>query len=95
MAYNEDQLHAIEIWNDVDDSMNFPSFISFTLEETEIIQTTYADIQTYADENYTMFKVGGKSYEQDFKAFQDTLYSMGLQDVIDCYQAAYERYMDR
>ena len=95
VAYDDDQLSALEIWNDFDASMNYPSFISFTAEETEIIQTTFADIQTYADENYTMFKVGQKSYDQDFKAFQDTLYSMGLQDVIDCYQAAYDRYQER
>lgn len=95
VAYSEDQLSAIDTWNDFDTSMNYPTFISFTPEESQIIQTTYADIQTYADENYTMFKVGEKSYEQDFKAFQDTLYSMGLQDVIDCYQAAYDRYQER
>ena len=95
VAYNDDQLGALEIWNEVDSSMNYPSFISFTPEESEIVQTTFADIQTYADENYTMFKVGEKSYEADFAAFQDTLYSMGLQDVIDCYQAAYDRYMSR
>lgn len=95
VAYDEDQLNALEIWNELDNSMNYPAFISFTAEETETIQTTYADIQTYADENYTMFKVGEKSYDSDFAAFQETLYSMGLQDVIDCYQAAYDRYMSR
>lgn len=95
VAYTDDQLNAIEIWNEFDTSGNYPRFISFTEEESAIIQTTYADIQTYADENYTMFKVGEKSYDADFEIFVDTLYGMGLQDVIDCYQAAYDRYMSR
>lgn len=94
-TYDEDQLNALEIWNDFDNSMNYPAFVSFTEEETEVIQSTFADIQTFVDENYTMFKVGEKSYDADFAAFKQTVFDMGMQDVIDCYQAAYDRYMAR
>lgn len=95
VTYDEDQLNALEIWNDFDNSMNYPAFVSFTEEETEVIQSTFADIQTFVDENYTMFKVGEKSYDADFAAFKQTVFDMGMQNVIDCYQAAYDRYMAR
>ena len=95
VAYNDDQLEALDVWNQTDDSQNFPSYASFTSEESEIIKSTYTDIQTYMDENYTMFLIGEKSYESDFDSFVDTLYSMGLQDVIDVYQTVYDRYMAR
>ena len=94
-AYTEDQLNAIEIWNETDDSLNFPSFISFTVEEQETISGIFADIETYVDEQYTMFLIGSLNYEDDFEDFVNTLYDMGLQDVIDVYQDAYDRYMAR
>lgn len=94
-AYNEDQLNALEVWNEFDQSTNFPSFTSFTEEENEVIRTTFADIDTYVEEHYTKFQTCDLSYENDFQGFVDTLYDMGLQDVIDVYQAAYDRYMAR
>lgn len=94
-AYTDDQLKAIEIWNVFDDSANYPSFASFTEQETEIISTVFTDIDTYVDEHYPQFQNGEKHFDSDFTAYVDTLYGMGLQDVIDVYQAAYDRYMAR
>ena len=95
VAYNDDQLEALDIWNQTDGSQNYPQFATFTPEESEIIKTTYADIQTYADEAYTKFLVGESTYENDFQAFVDQLEAMGIQEVIDVYQAAYDRYQAR
>ena len=94
-AYNEDQLNALSIWNEFDSSTDYPQFVTFTTEEQEIIKTTFADIQTYVDENFTQFKVCEKTYDNDFEAFVQQVYDMGMQDVLDVYQAAYDRYCQR
>ena len=38
---------------------------------------------------------GEMDIDQDYGTFVDTVYSMGLQDCIDCYQAALTRYNAR
>lgn len=94
-SYTDDQLAALDIWNDFDKSTDYPTQITFTEDETEVINTVYTDIQTYVDEQYARFQIGELTYENDFADFVATLESMGIQEVVDVYQAAYERYVAR
>lgn len=94
--YIEDQLNAIEIWNNSNDGLyNMPkSGVNLTIDESEEYNTLYSDIETYMDENIVKFIVGDKPLDE-FDAFVDTLVEMGIDDCTAIYQAAYDRYMSK
>ena len=92
--YIEDQLNAIEVWNNSNDGLyNMPKAgVNLTIDESEEYNTLYSDIETYMDENIIKFVVGDKDLAE-FDAFVDTLIEMGVEDCTAIYQAAYDRYM--
>lgn len=94
--YIEDQLNAIEIWNNSNDGLyNMPKAgVNLTIDESEEYNTLYSDIETYMDENIVKFIVGDKPLDE-FDAFVDTLIEMGVNDCTAIYQAAYDRYMSK
>ena len=69
----------------------FPT-LAFTGEEQGIINEKYTEIETYMNEMVDKFIMGTESLDQ-FDAYVAKMESMGLQDVIAVYQAAYDRYM--
>lgn len=93
-SYSDTQLAAMEIWNRVDSSMGYPAYATFTTEESAIISEFYTDVKTIVDEQQPKFIMGEMSMD-DYDRFVDTLMSAGLDQVIECYQASYERYMSR
>ena len=92
--YNEDQRNSIAVWNEATDGLyNMPKIgMNMTADETEEYNAVYSDIDTYLDENISKFIVGDKSLDE-FDAFVDTLYEMGIQECIDITQGAYDRYL--
>jgi putative aldouronate transport system substrate-binding protein len=69
----------------------YPS-VTFTIEETEIINDKLPDIQTYVSEtSANWLKNGG--IDEEWDAYKEQLDQMGLQDVIKCWQDAYDRYV--
>lgn len=82
---------AIETWADVDTSMIVPSALSFTAEETEKISTVYAQIKTYVDERIDKIIMGQESVDI-LENVRAEITKMGIQDIIDIYQAAYDRF---
>ena len=67
--------------------------LSLTAEETEATGVL-GDINTYVGEMCVKFIIGQESLD-NFDAYVEKLYEMGLQDAIDANQAAYERYLAR
>jgi len=63
-----------------------------TQEEQDTYNDCWVDIQTKVHEMSAAFITGQADLEKDWDTFVDDLYSMGLQDVIDVYQAALDRY---
>ena len=68
----------------------WPSF-NFTLEESEVMSTIGADIQNYVQEAEAQFITGKMSFN-DWGKYVDTLKKMGLDQYMQIYKAAYERY---
>lgn len=86
------QLEAVDIWSSPATNLSITESLTLTLEESKV-HTKETDINTMIDE-YTINYITG----QDVKPFDEyvqDLYSFGLQDVIDVYQAAYNRYLAR
>lgn len=88
------QLEAYEVWHSGADGAYLMSSVTLTTEESDQITSKYNDIETYVDENIAKFIVGDKSMDE-FDDFVETLYDMGIQECIDVYQQAYDRYLER
>ncbi len=69
----------------------FPSMY-LTVEETERISVLETDIKAYVDQCYAKWIVNG-GIEKEWDAYLDKLNKMGLQEYIDIYTNAYERYL--
>lgn len=92
--YIPDQLDAIDIWNNSNDGLyNMPKTgVNLSVDESEQYYALYSDIDTYLDENIVKFVVGDQSLDQ-FDQFAETLKTMGIDQCIEIYQAAYDRYL--
>ena len=93
--YIQDQLDAIEVWNNSNDGLyNMPrTGVNLTVDESEEYNALYTDIETYMDENIVKFVVGDKPLDE-FDAYVDTMIQMGIEDCIAIEQAAYDRYVN-
>lgn len=92
----QQQLEAREIWSDhVESLYDLPKALTLTAEESELFSKNMADIASYTSESILKMLTGEMDIDQDYGSFVDTIYSMGLQDCIDCYQAALTRYNAR
>lgn len=92
-----DQTHAVkDIWNSehYDDAWLIPSTASLTTEESEEVASKCTDIATYAAEKMATFITGETSFDE-WDSFVQNLKNMGLQDIIDVYQASVDRYNER
>lgn len=92
----QQQLEAREIWSDhVESRYDLPKALTLTAEESELFSKNMADIASYTSESILKMLTGEMDIDQDYGTFVDTIYSMGLQNCIDCYQAALTRYNAR
>ena len=66
-----------------------------TTDETAKYVSIESDLSTYLDSRILEFITGSADVDGEWDAFVDTLYSMGLQDMIDLKQDAYDRAVER
>lgn len=77
-----------------DNAYVFPSGVSYTAEQTAELAKYGADVGTYVEENYMAFVDGSKPLS-DWQNYVDGLYAIGVQNIIDIRQAAYDAYMSK
>ena len=84
----------IDVWGTADNDHSLPPF-SLTTDETEIYATFSPDINTYLYEAIIKFIIGDMDINNDaeWQAYVDKLNALGVPDVIDAYQSAYDRYL--
>lgn len=66
--------------------------VTLTAEENEISSQYLTALMTYVDEEGMKFVTGDRDIST-YDEFLKTMYTMGLQEVLDVWQAAYDRYM--
>ena len=66
----------------------------FTEDQQKILSDKFTPIKTYADETISKI-IAGKVPESEITAYFDTIKKMGIQDVIDVYQDAYNNYLTK
>ncbi len=93
---SEESMEGMATWqNSSDAAWVLPTYgISLTAEESEEYASPYNDIKTYVEENVPLFIRGDRSLDT-WDSFVEEIYSFGLQDCIDIYQAALDRYNAR
>ena len=92
----EQQLEAREIWSqNVESLYDLPRALSLTANESEIFSKNMADVASYTSESILKMLTGEMDIDTEYDTFIDTIYSMGLQECLDCYQAALTRYHNR
>ncbi len=73
----------------------FPAnFLTFTEDEQYVIDNKFTDIKTYYTEMQGKFITGAVDIDTEWDTYVSTLESMGIKDVIDAYQAAYDRLLE-
>ena len=93
-AYSQEDIDAPEIWaTGIDAEYTLPSDVSLNLDEQETYNAVYTDIETLCLENIAKFITGARDLSE-FDDFVSDVYSMGLQDCLDVYQSAYDRYAE-
>ena len=92
-GYSDVDKAAPEIWNTgVDDAYIIPSTVSLSAEETTEAANIYSDIETLCMESIAKFINGDKSMDE-FDAFVEDIYALGIEDYLAIQQGAYDRAM--
>lgn len=93
-TYKDNAIAAMdEVWAG-DNSGMMPKTLSMTAEEGTEFNTVMSDIKTYVQEMVPKFVMGVESLD-NFDAFVEKLYEMGIQEMIDIKQASLDRYYER
>ena len=95
-TYGDDVIEAIDFASSQkkDGAYNMPSGLkaTFTQEEQDIYDQYSPDLLTYMSEHALAFLMGLESLD-NLPTFKQTLLDLHIQDIIDVYQAAYDRMM--
>ena len=84
-----------KVWDTNNDySYSFPAGVTLNEEEKEVYGDYYGDIETYVNEMTVKFIMGLEELD-NLDGFVETLHSLGVDEVINAYQTAYDRYMSR
>lgn len=91
---NEDAKSVLDFWSSVphDDGYMYPSGVTYTDEESEILAQYGNDVGTYLEENYVLFLDGSKPLSE-WDSYVQGLYNIGIEQIIAVYQEAYDSYM--
>lgn len=73
--------------------VNWPGAISYTVEESDSLALVSTDIVSYKDEMVTKMITGEISIEDGFDDYVQGLKDRGLEQLLEVYQTAYDRYM--
>ena len=89
-------LHFFDVWNEVldyyDGAYNYPSAIKLSDEESNEVSALRTDANTFFSENYVLFLLGDKSFAE-WDSFQQQLGDMGMTEITQIYQDAYDAYI--
>lgn len=83
----------VDVWSSADNAYAIPE-ISLTAEEQAQYNAVSADISTYLDECLIKFMIGDMNINDDavWDEYLSTMEKLGVQDMIDAYTTAMERF---
>lgn len=94
LEYSDFDKNLLSTWfADKMSERSYPT-VTYTDEESELISEKWGDIDTYAKEMITKFILGTESLD-NWDSFLGTLEQLGINDILEARQTAYERYISR
>lgn len=87
------ELDSVAIWSEPETNIFLTQSITLTEEEGDEANAKITALYTMMTE-YTVNYIIGQE-DKTYQQFREELFQYGMQDVIDIYQAAYERYLAR
>ena len=90
----QSQKDAVGIWSKCNSTTTKMPNLIFTTEESDKLATIKTNIDTCAEEWFFKFITGVVSLDQ-YDKFKSELVTYGVEDSIEIYQAAYDRYLKR
>lgn len=94
-AYSEANLSAMELWTSTQDNLyTMPANVELNYDESNEYSELWTDIATYASTEVFKFVMGEYNFDSDWDNFINQLLSMGLEECIEIYQGAYDRYAE-
>lgn len=93
---DEDAIEAYDIYNDASITAEhyYPNAAALTSEESDSIINEATAVLTYAQETLLSFMTNAVEINDDtWESFQSTLRDMGIQEILDVYQNAYDEYI--
>ena len=88
-----EQRTAVALWEQQDTDGRIPA-VTFTTSEAAVNATKGSELTAYVDENTLKFITGQLPMEK-YDEFQEMIYKLGVQEMLDIYQAALDRYQSR
>ena len=86
---------SVECWSpETTDITSIPGGVSLTTEESAEAANLLSDILTYAGTEITKYIMGDNSMD-DYDTFTSTMEELGINRVVEIYQAAYDRYLSK
>lgn len=90
---SEESIAALEVWNATqDNAYTMPAGVALSTEESSRASALQSDLYTYVAECIPKFILGEMDIDADWDSFVETCNSMGLPEVVEIYQTAYDRY---
>lgn len=94
--FNDNQWQVFEDLKGLSDcAWNYPAYAKLTTEESARYSTLESDMSTYAESRILEFIIGSADIDAEFDGFVSELENMGLQEMIDLKQDAYDRAIER
>ncbi len=90
--YSEACMNCVTVWKEGrDTAYHIPALAAMNVEESERYNAVFTDLNTFVCENLTKYVVGEESLDS-LDSFVEELYTIGVQDCIDAWQSALDRY---
>ncbi|MBE6992992.1 MAG: extracellular solute-binding protein [Ruminococcaceae bacterium] len=92
-GYTQNQKDAAEIWESNITTGKGVGAYQLTAEESNECNLVYADIKTHISESVLKFITGTLDIDAEFDNYVQTIWDLGLEEVIEFHQFAYDRYL--
>jgi len=87
-------LEGVRMYRDNNYMLDLFPYLAFTEEEYQRIYSILPDIESYVEEMRVKFILGSEDVEEGYDSYLLNLKEMGIEEVINIYQKAYQRYKD-
>lgn len=94
--FTDEQWQCLDVFTTMgDDLYTLPRAVTFTTEESERYNLHSTDVSTYIEETIIDWIVGEAVTEAQWDEFQQRLVDLGIEEMMEVQQSAYDRYLEK